>query len=103
MFDDDRVFPSPILDKIIEASKAPNFRGVDLILGKNGLRDINNQKATTEEEKRLINRNRGLAPVQMRKIFPMPFCWIVPYKNSITKGRIIYVEDQKLDFMKYIE
>lgn len=99
MFDDDRVFPSPILDKIIEASKAPNFRGVDLILGKNGLRDINNQKATTEEEKRLITRNRGLAPGSNEKNISNAFCWIVPYKNSITKkGRIIYVEDQKLDF-----
>lgn len=99
---DNAVFPDIFLDEIIAESKIKNFSGVEIILPKrySGIRDIIRSESLNEEEKEAIQRNRGgLGPSTNEKTNHNAFCWITPFKNSITNmARIIYVRNIKIDY-----
>ena len=98
----DECFPRREIDRIKSNVEDPS-RSVDVIVSKNNLgelRDITNQTLTDEEYEN-ISRKRGSAPGTNEMNIKNAYCYVLPYKNSITgEGRIHYTKNKTISYLK---
>ena len=104
----DECFPISAI-KNIEDNIEPNQanKKIDIIVSKKNqgeLRDLKNQKAMTEDERVLLRRKKSLAPSTSEKNLINAFCYIVPYKYSVTgMGRVHMTKNRSIKYYKNVK
>ncbi len=104
----DKSFPMSAIENIQSNIKSKDSnKKIDIIISKRKpgeLRDIINQKAMTDDERSTIRRKKSLAPSTSEKNLLDAYCFIVPYKNSISgKGRIHMSKNKSVRYYKNIK
>ena len=104
----DECFPISAI-KNIEENIDPNQanKKIDIIVSKKNqgeLRDLKNQKAMTEDERVALRRKKSLAPSTSEKNLTNAFCYIVPYKYSVTgMGRVHMTKNRSVKYYKNVK